>query len=127
MIVFTLPSTDYTPEICLDYPNKNIFFKGECRPENVFNFFADIVAWFNELKNQESNGEKIPVVFYLDYFNSSSAKYFMDIIFLIDDLNKKYNYNLEIVWEYDAEDEDVHEAGLEFEDISGVKFTFRAV
>ena len=127
MIVFTLPSTEYTPEICLDYANKNIFFKGECRPENVSNFFADIVAWFNELKNHNNNREKTPVVFYLDYFNSSSAKYFMDIMFLIDDLNTKYNYNLEIVWEYDEEDEDVHEAGLEFEDISGIKFTFKAV
>lgn len=79
------------------------------------------------MKNHDSNGENIPVVFYLDYFNSSSAKYFMDIIFLIDDLNTKYNYNLEIVWEYDEEDEDVYEAGLEFEDISGIKFTFKAV
>ncbi len=127
MKVLTLPSTDYTPEICLDYNNKNIFFKGECRPENVSTFFADIIDWFNALKNIKSDETKTPVVFYLDYFNSSSAKYFMDIIFLIDELNSKYNFSLEIVWEYDEEDEDVHEAGLEFEDISGVNFTFKAV
>ena len=127
MIVFTLPSTEYTPEICLDYSNKNVFFKGECRPENVSKFFENIIGWFNELKNKTSDGENTPVVFYLDYFNSSSAKYFMDVIFLIKELNTKYSYNFEIVWEYDEDDEDVHEAGIEFEDISGVKFTFKAV
>jgi len=127
MIVFTLPKTEYTPEICLDYSNKNLFFKGECRPENVSTFFAEIIEWFQALKNVEGEKEKVEIVFYLDYFNSSSAKYFMDVIFLIDELNTKYSHKLEVVWEYDEYDEDVYEAGLEFEDISGVKFTFKAV
>ncbi len=124
---FKLASTEYTPEIVLDLDNKELFFRGECRPENVSTFFAPIVAWFEELKTVPVPEGQISVVFNLDYFNSSSAKHIMDIFFLISDINKDYNYQLEIVWEYDEDDEDVYDAGVEFEDLSGVKFIFKAL
>jgi len=119
--------TEYTPEVLLDINNELIYFKGECRPENVAKFFDPIIDWFKALKNMEVIAKEIPVTFYFDYFNSSSAKYIMDLVFLIDDINKNHKFNLQIVWEYDEEDEDVYEAGVEFEDLSGVKFKFKAV
>lgn len=120
-------STDYTPDIVLDIDAKELSFRGECRPENVSNFFTPIIAWFEALKTQQPITDRIPVTFNLDYFNSSSAKYIMDLFFIIRDINTDFNYNLEIVWEYDEDDEDVYDAGVEFEDLSGVKFTFKAV
>lgn len=122
-----LDKTSYTPDVVLNINNKELSFRGECRPENVSNFFTPIVAWFEELKTFPPVQENVPVIFNLDYFNSSSAKYIMDIFFLISDINKDYHYNLEIVWEYDEDDEDVYEAGVEFEDLSGVSFTFKAI
>ncbi len=122
-----LAGTDYTPDVVLDIEARELSFRGECRPENVSNFFAPIVEWFEGLKSLSPIGEKVPVVFNLDYFNSSSAKYIMDLFFLIGDINKAHGFNLEIVWEYDEDDEDVYEAGVEFEDLSGVKFTFKAL
>lgn len=119
--------TDYTPDVILDIASKELSFRGECRPENVSNFFTPIIAWFEELKTETPVTEKIPVAFNLDYFNSSSAKYIMDLFFLISDINKDFNYDLEIIWEYDEDDEDVYDAGVEFEDLSGVKFTFKSL
>ncbi|MCT4582186.1 MAG: DUF1987 domain-containing protein [Flavobacteriales bacterium] len=122
-----LERTEYTPDVVLDLASRELSFRGECRPENVSNFFTPIVEWIENLKTLPPISEKLPVVFNLDYFNSSSAKYIMDIFFLISDINKDFNYNLEIVWEYDEDDEDVYEAGVEFEDLSGVNFTFKAL
>lgn len=119
--------TDYTPDVILDIESKELSFRGECRPENVSNFFTPIITWFEDLKTLTPITEKIPVTFNLDYFNSSSAKYIMDLFFLISDINKDFNFNLEITWEYDEDDEDVYEAGVEFEDLSGVKFIFKSL
>jgi hypothetical protein len=127
MNALKIEKTTYTPDVILDIERKELSFRGECRPENVSTFFTPIVDWFEELKSNTPIKEKIPVAFNLDYFNSSSAKYIMDIFFLISDINKDFGYNLEIVWEYDEDDEDVYEAGVEFEDLSGVKFTFKSL
>lgn len=121
----SLEATEYTPEVVLDAETNTIYFKGECRPENVSTYFEPIINWFNEIKSLQIQ-KPLEVIFYLDYFNSSSAKYLMDIIFLIKEINDNGG-NIDIVWKYDKDDEDVYEAGVEFEDISGVKFTYKAI
>lgn len=122
-----IDSTSYSPKVILDINDKTLSFNGECRPENVSNFFIPIIAWFEGLKSEEITSENIPITFNLDYFNSSSSKHLMDLFFLIRDLNDDYNYNLDIVWEYDEDDEDVYEAGIDFQDLSGVIFIFKAI
>ncbi len=121
----SLEASEYTPEVVLDAETNTIFFKGECRPENVSTFFDPIIQWFSDLKSSNTT-KPLAVVFYLDYFNSSSAKYIMDIIFLIKEINDNGG-NVDIIWKYDRDDEDVYEAGVEFEEISGVKFNYKAI
>ena len=60
-----------------------------------------------------------------DYFNSSSAKYILDIVLLI---NKLFEDGLQvgIEWQYKKEDEDMLETGKEFTDLIKCPINFVA-
>lgn len=122
-----ITQTEYTPEVILDMSKQELVFRGECRPENAYNFFSPIVNWFNNLKNIKPNNNSTPIIFNLDYFNSSSAKHIMNLFLLINNVNNTYNHKLEVIWEYDEDDEDTYDAGLEFEELSGMSFMFKAL
>jgi hypothetical protein len=49
----------------------------------------------------------------------------MNIMLQLKNFNEKYDkLNIEVCWHYDEPDEDMLEAGEEFEDMTGVSFTY---
>ncbi len=125
-----LEETENTPMVLLDNENHEIRFKGDSRPEDVRKFYEPVLDWLGEyekhlyfLKDQTKN---IAVVanFEFEYFNSSSAKYLMDIIMKLSEISKIENINFKLNWHYDAMDEDMLESGEEFQDMLGVPFNF---
>ena len=66
-----------------------------------------------------------PIVFklFLEYFNSSSAKYVLDIVLLIIELFKS-GLNVKIEWQYKHNDEDMLETGEEFTDLIKCPISF---
>lgn len=118
-----ISKTESSLEVLLD-SNKNIIsFEGESRPENCQVFFEPILKWvvnyrnylyykINEFNTKDIN---IEVIFRLDYFNSTSAKYILDIFLELKELKKQNpSVNIEIKWYYKAIDEDMKECGEEF-------------
>jgi len=110
-----IAQSDDAPLVNFDVNIRVFTLAGESRPENASKFYSPIIKWMNEYfaASENSKNKSIIFVFKLDYFNSSSAKYIMDIILLI----KKQidnGYKIEIEWHYDARDEDMMEAGKEF-------------
>jgi hypothetical protein len=115
-----LENTSTTPKVIID-PVNNVFeFSGESRPENTSKFYSPIVAWFDEYradlyyqKNSLGKAKKTSVHFKLDYFNSTSAKFILDIFFMLEKIVKE-GYEAEVVWEFDKRDTDMKESGEEF-------------
>ena len=113
-------STDFSPKIILD-PTKNIFeISGESRPENTSKFYAPILQWLEQYQNilyweKDKFGQAPPKIFEfkLDYFNSTSAKFIMDILMQLDKMCQD-GYNIQTKWYYDKRDEDMKESGEEF-------------
>ena len=60
-------------------------------------------------------------VFKLDYFNSTSAKYIMDILLILKKLVEK-GYKINIQWHYDKRCDDILDAGKEFSKMIDLKF-----
>jgi len=125
-----LEETENTPMVLLDNENHEIRFKGDSRPEDVRKFYEPILDWLNEyekhlyfLKDQTKN-LNVVANFEFEYFNSSSAKYLMDIIMKLSEISKIENINFKLNWHYDAMDEDMLESGEEFQDMLGVPFNF---
>ena len=91
-----------------------------------------IIKWIEEYNNtiyfftnESSKIITIELAFKLDYFNSSSAKYLIDIINAFNKI-KTSNKNVELVinWYYDKDDEDILDAGKEFMTITNAKISF---
>lgn len=125
-----LEGTENTPELRLDPEEHTLLFKGDSRPEDVRTFYLPILEWLENYEKQlfflidQGGNITVKCNFEFEYFNSSSAKYLMDIISKLGDIAKIDNVNLELNWYYDAMDEDMLESGEEFEDMLGVEFNF---
>lgn len=126
MEVLNLELTENTPKIILDPNNHNLEFEGDSRPEDVQKFFQPIMNWLNDYEafSKTAGVINLNANFKLEYFNSSSAKYIMDIILKLGKIAEPENITLNINWHYDEMDEDMLDAGEEFEDMLDVEFNF---
>jgi len=126
MEALKLEVTDNTSRVLLDPNSHELEFEGDSRPEDVQKFFQPIMDWLNEYETYvKSLGEvTLNTHFKLEYFNSSSAKYIMDIILKLGKIAEASNVSLNINWHYDEMDEDMLDAGEEFEDMLDVEFNF---
>lgn len=115
--------TERTPEIVFDYEKKTFSIKKESYPEDVTEFYGDLIKAFNGWLEKQRESE-IVFNFEMIYFNSSTAKVLID---LFDILDIAANHNtVTINWIFDAEDDNMEELGEEFgEDLT--KATFKMV
>ena len=115
-----LEGTPTTPNVVIDPVNNKFEISGESRPENTAKFYTPIVTWFDGYrsvlyfqKNSFGKSKKVTIDFKLEYFNSTSAKFILDIFYQLEKIFKE-GYDAEIVWHYDERDTDMKESGEEF-------------
>lgn len=125
-----IEETIATPMIILDYNNNNFKLMGCSRPEDVREFYGPIIQWlidFKESINSDiiENHKADPIVFKFnfDYFNSSSAKFILDILVLVDDIHSA-GLNTRIDWYYDESDDDMKEVGEELSEVVDFPFEY---
>jgi hypothetical protein len=114
-----LKPTDDTPSIILDAENNIFQIAGRSMPEDVNAFYEPVLSWIDEYI--EYPNEKTAFIFHLNYFNTASSKLLLDIMLRLEELNEQ-GRKVRIVWTYDPEDEDMQEAGEEFNEIVDVPF-----
>lgn len=121
MEVLTRQGTDDTPSVVLD-KDKGVFeFSGRSLPEDVQDFYGPILAWIEEY-GKEPNGNT-DVCFKLEYFNTASSKMLLDVLLKFEEINDASG-NVVIKWHYHEDEEDMKEAGEEYEDIVSVPFEY---
>ncbi len=117
-----------TPEIYLDEENDYILFQGESKPENVRDFYEPVMTWFaeyNTILQGRSGKTLIECEFKLSYFNSSSAKYILDVFEKLEELEEAHaKVKVHVKWYHDPMDEDMIEAGHEFEHLTSLKLDY---
>jgi hypothetical protein len=124
-----IEATVNSPKIVLDPEAKKFEFSGESRPENVRNFYLPVLEWLEKYAQHESGLDKpqrtsaLDCVFNFEYFNSTSAKYILDIFKSLNALNG-LGVNLDIKWFYEEDDEDMLEVGEEMSRMSKLKFEY---
>ena len=121
-----LEPTLNTPRILLDPEQRTCSFSGESRPENVRNFYMPVLEWLKEYAASFSSGEKngkLDVEVKFDYFNSTSAKYILDVFKIFRAIQDK-GVAVAVSWSYESDDEDMYEVGTEMARMSGIKFKF---
>lgn len=116
-----IEATADTPSVILD-PASGLFeFSGKSYPEDTREFYGSILAWIDLYVADPD--PRTHFVFKLKYFNSSSYKPIFDILSKLATLPKK-NKIVNVDWYYKNGDEDMKEAGEEFEELSELPFTY---
>lgn len=105
-------ATQTTPLFNFDSENGVLEIKGKMTPENSTQLFEPIINWVDKYIDCPSAKTLINV--HLEYFNTSSSKYIMTVFKMLEKLRQK-NHQAKINWICDKNDEDMIEAGEDFQ------------
>ena len=130
MDVLSIEPTDNSPMVLLDPYALKFEISGASRPENAGKFYSNVISWlenFNNTsiwkKNTDGTSSLLSLNLKLEYFNSTSSKYLLDILKVIC-LVKEAGCKVSINWYYDVMDEDMKESGEEFSQLAEVPFQY---
>jgi len=93
---------DNSPTVVLNHTEGTIKITGESYPENTFDFYQPILAWF--YKYFEVPQKITTVDLHLLYFNSSTVQVLFEIFDIFEENRDKTK--IIINWYYDQEDSD---------------------
>jgi len=118
--ILEINSTNKTPYIKFDPKNGVLEMTGRSIPENAVEFYKPLVEWLD--KYSQNPNEKTVVNVQLEYFNTSSSKCILDVFKKLEDINKKDDKEVIINWYYEEDDEDMLEAGEDYQSILKIPF-----
>ncbi len=111
--------TPKTPYVRLDGEKGIIEIKGRSIPENSIEFYKPLIDWLEEYGSDVSSDTAVNVQ--LEYFNTSSSKCILDIFKKLESIFKK-GQKVEVNWYYEEDDEDMFEAGEDYQSIINIPF-----
>lgn len=119
MKTLTIEGSPKTPMVKLEPETGKLEIKGRSIPENSIEFYKPIVEWLEEYG---ANPQKLTDVHVqLEYFNTSSSKCILDVFKKLETIVKA-GHEVLINWYYEEDDEDMLEAGEDYQSIVKVPF-----
>lgn len=116
--------TESSLKVNLNYDESFLLIEGESRPEDALKFFEPILLSLNYFKkslNESRENLIFEVVFKLDYFNSTSTKFIVDIAKILKAIDEIPYAAINTKWYYKKIDEDIMESGYELADWTGLQ------
>ena len=114
-----IEGTPKTPNINFDNDKGSLLLKGRSIPENSIEFYKPLVDWLEAYSS--SPKPKTVCDVQLEYFNTSSSKCLLDLFKKMEFMSKSGN-EIIINWYYEEDDEDMLEAGEDYQSIINVPF-----
>ncbi len=114
-----IEGTPKTPSVKFDSKQGLIEIKGRSIPENSIEFYKPLVDWLEQYAAEPA--QKTNVNINLEYFNTSSSKCILDIFKKLEAIYKAKNEVI-VNWHYEEDDEDMLEAGEDYESIIRIPF-----
>ncbi len=115
-----LHKTKYTPEIRFENSTGLLQINGRSFPEDAYSFYNPIMNWLDNYVLQSAETTYLEV--FLEFFNTSSSKYFLEIFKRLKKIETYRNKNITVRWFYEKDDEDMYETGIDYRDISNLNF-----
>ena len=115
----SIEGTAKTPTVKFNGQEGVIEIKGRSIPENSIEFYKPLVEWLEEYSKTPLDLTQVNVQ--LEYFNTSSSKCILDVFKKLEAIHKSSNEVI-INWYYEEDDEDMLEAGEDYESIIRVPF-----
>ena len=116
---FILEATPKTPRLYFSKETGEFEISGRSIPENSIEFYKPLVEWLEEYTSDPLDLTQVNVQ--LEYFNTSSSKCILDVFKKLEAVHKGKSEVI-INWCYEEDDEDMLEAGEDYESIIRVPF-----
>ena len=94
-----------------------LLIKGRSIPENSIEFYKPIIDWIGDYGSSPQGATEVNIQ--LEYFNTSSSKCILDVFKKLETLS---GTDVTINWYYEEDDEDMLEAGEDYQAIIDLPF-----
>lgn len=111
-----LEGTPKTPTVEFSADNGVLLLKGRSIPENSIEFYKPLINWIENYSASAPSETVLNVQ--LEYFNTSSSKCLLDIFKRLERIGNPVTIN----WYYEEDDEDMLEAGEDYDAIIDIPF-----
>jgi len=108
------PSIEFIPE------RGWLEIRGRSTPEDSKVFYKPLIAWCEEYASNPAQNTTVDV--HLEHFDTSSSKGLLDFLKRLKAI-REMQKDVKVIWHYESSDEDILEAGENFENITGLPFT----
>ena len=109
---YLLPATDKTPEVRFLSAEGLLEITGCSIHENADRFFRPLLEKVEVYARQPARHTLVRLT--LTYFNSSSAKYVLDLLKILDEIHASGLGKVSLEWCYEEGDLDMQEAGEDY-------------
>ena len=119
MDALRIEQTDDSPSVVLDRENNQFEIAGKSLPEDVVDFYQPVLDWLDQYRNEPNAKTEFNIK--LIYFNTASSKLILDILMVLEEMVEE-GQEVVIKWLSLDSDEDMQEAGREYEEMIDVPF-----
>ncbi len=107
-----------TPEIYFDAEKGYFEIKGDSYPNDAEAFYAPLLQWLEHFVEQYNADKQPTITFHLQlkFFNSSTAKYILEILKRLKEITNKGG-KLSVQWYYDEDDPDNYQFAQDCKDL----------
>ena len=112
--------TEDTPTIVIDKSKELFQISGRSLPEDVTSFYKPVIEWLELFS--ESPTKNFTMEVKLEYFNTASSKIILDILMKLEEIHQAGSSAIQVNWHYDKRDDDMLEAGEEYQELVEIPF-----
>jgi hypothetical protein len=124
-----IPGTDFTPKVTFIVETGDLEFSGISRPEDVAGFYEEPLEWLGRFEAYVLKSENkyevqdLRFSFKMSYFNSTSSKYFIQMLRHIKNLIDQ-GIDIGIDWYYEEGDDKMMEDGEDLAESLDLQFNY---
>lgn len=108
-----------TPSVTFNSSEGKLELKGRSIPENSVEFYKPLNDWIDNYGNTPKKQTVVDIK--LEYFNTSSSKCILDLFKKLEGIHGK-GTEVNINWYFEEDDEDMEEAGEDYQAIISLPF-----
>ena len=112
-----IEGTPKTPTVKFDANSGKLELSGRSIPENSIEFYKPLLDWIESYSGSPQGSTEVDIK--LEYFNTSSSKCILDVFKKLEAVS---DTNMVINWYYEEDDEDMLEAGEDYQAIINIPF-----
>lgn len=113
-----------TPTIDFNAETGKLFLKGRSIPEDPGEFYERIFYWLEEYFSKSPKETELE--FQIEYANSGSTKYLLEILKEIYRLSSE-GKNVRVIWCFEEDDESIEELGELFRNSVNLSFEMKVI